>query len=54
MVPIVSSPLHIHFGQSKGDPLEQQNHEEALAEGAVPDALPIIARLGRQEQRLVS
>lgn len=41
------SPFHIHGGQSEGHALEQEDHEEALAEGAVPNALAIIAGLWR-------
>lgn len=38
-------PLGVHCGQCEGDPLEQQDHEKALAEGAVPYVLPVSAGL---------
>lgn len=39
------SPLHIHGGEGKGYPFEQQHHEEPLAERAVAHTLPVLACL---------
>lgn len=44
------SPLHIHSGEGEGHPFEQQHHEEPLAEGAVPYALPVLTCLWAQKE----
>lgn len=38
-------PFQIDGGDVENDPFEPQDHEEALREGAVADALPIVACL---------
>lgn len=44
------SPLHVHGGEGEGHSFEQQHHEEPLAEGAVPHALPILTCLWAQRE----
>lgn len=45
-----ASPGHVHCGDVELHPFEPQHHEEALAEGAVPNVLSIQPSL-RGEQR---
>lgn len=42
---VFSKPLQVDGGDVEHDSFEPQDHEEALREGTVPDALPIVACL---------
>lgn len=45
-----TSPGHVHCGDIELDPFEPEHHEEPLAEGAVPQALPVLACLWAQKE----
>lgn len=47
----VFQPLQVDGGDVEHDSFEPQDHEEALREGAVTDALPIVACLQANKPR---